>query len=70
MKYTGSNNDRDVILTAIGGTVPTATVAGYRLEDVNMDGTTKYAGGSNDRDLILQVIGGTVPTATKVEQLP
>lgn len=70
VKYTGSNNDRDVILTAIGGTVPTATLAGYRTEDVNMDGTTKYAGGANDRDLILQVIGGTVPTATKLEQLP
>ncbi|HMQ77313.1 MAG TPA: hypothetical protein PKE21_16010 [Flavobacteriales bacterium] len=70
VKYTGSNNDRDVILTAIGGTVPTATAAGYRIEDVNLDGTTKYAGGANDRDLILQVIGGTVPTATKLEQLP
>ncbi|MBV6406155.1 MAG: hypothetical protein IT228_14455 [Flavobacteriales bacterium] len=70
VKYAGGSNDRDVILTAVGGTVPTATVTGYRSEDVNMDGTTKYAGGGNDRDLILQVIGGTVPTATKAQQLP
>ncbi len=70
VKYAGGSNDRDVILTAVGGTVPTATVGGYRTEDINMDGTTKYAGGGNDRDLILQVIGGTVPTATKTQQLP
>jgi hypothetical protein len=25
IKYTGSNNDRDVILQTIGGTVPTTT---------------------------------------------
>ncbi|MCB9169622.1 MAG: hypothetical protein H6597_00240 [Flavobacteriales bacterium] len=70
VKYAGANNDRDPILTAIGGTVPTATVSGYRSEDVNMDNVTKYAGASNDRDIILTVIGGTVPTATKTEQLP
>ena len=70
VKYAGSNNDRDPILTAIGGSVPTATASGYRLEDLNLDGTTKYAGGANDRDLILQTIGGSVPTATKTDQLP
>lgn len=70
VKYTGSANDRDPILTAIGGSVPTATITGYRREDITMDGTVKYAGGSNDRDVILQVIGGTVPTATHAAQLP
>jgi hypothetical protein len=39
LKYTGTNNDRDVVLTAIGGTVPTNTINGYRAEDCNMDGT-------------------------------
>jgi len=70
VKYAGSNNDRDPILTAIGGSVPTATTSGYRLEDLNLDGTSKYIGGANDRDLILQTIGGSVPTATKTDQLP
>ena len=70
LKYTGASNDRDVILVAIGGTVPTNTIVGYRAEDVNMDGTTKYTGTDNDRDPILVNIGGTVPTNTLTEQLP
>lgn len=70
VKYTGTANDRDPILTAIGGNVPTSTITGYRREDITMDGTVKYAGGANDRDVILQVIGGTVPTATRTAQLP
>ena len=70
VKYTGINNDRDVILTAIGGSVPTATVAGYHREDVTMEGLIKYTGSDNDRDPILVNIGGAVPTNTRVEQLP
>ncbi|MBK9540263.1 MAG: hypothetical protein IPO12_16190 [Flavobacteriales bacterium] len=71
LKYAGSGNDRDPILTAIGGAVPTATLSGqYRAEDVNLDGQVKYAGSANDRDIILQNIGGAVPTATRAQQLP
>lgn len=70
IKYTGSNNDRDPILTAIGGSIPTNTVAGYMNEDVNLDGTVKYTGSENDRDIILQAIGGAVPTNVRLEQLP
>ncbi|HRD54112.1 MAG TPA: proprotein convertase P-domain-containing protein, partial [Flavobacteriales bacterium] len=51
LRYVGENNDRDPILVAIGGSVPTATVAGqYLREDVNLDGTVKYVGDGNDRD--------------------
>ncbi len=70
LKYTGSNNDRDPILTAIGGSVPTAVLSGYFLTDLNMDGLVKYAGAANDRDLILVNVGGSVPTATRFAQLP
>lgn len=71
VKYTGTGNDRDPILSAIGGTVPTNTLTGqYRMEDVNLDGVVKYAGTANDRDMILQTIGGATPTATRVEQVP
>ena len=71
LAYTGANNDRDPILTAIGGTLPTATLTGqYRQEDVNLDGTVKYVGANNDRDPILVNIGGTTPTNTRVQQLP
>ncbi|MBK6776044.1 MAG: hypothetical protein IPG74_09465 [Flavobacteriales bacterium] len=71
VKYTGTGNDRDPILTAIGGTVPTNTITGqYRMEDVNLDGVVKYTGSVNDRDIILQTVGGTVPTNVRVEQVP
>ena len=70
LRYTGAANDRDPILVRIGGTIPTATVTGYHVEDVNLDGTVRYTGNNNDRDPILVNIGGTVPTNTRTEQLP
>ncbi len=70
LKYAGANNDRDPLLLAVGGVVPTNTLSGYRLEDLNMDGLVKYAGSANDRDIILLNIGGIVPTNTRNEQLP
>jgi hypothetical protein len=70
LKYTGDDNDRDLILQEIGGVAPTATSTGYVREDVNMDGVVKYTGTNNDRDRILVNIGGTVPTNVLHEQLP
>ena len=70
LRYTGEGNDRDPILLGIGGTVPTNTVAGYSLLDVNMDGVIRYTGQGNDRDPILVNVGGNVPTNTRSEQLP
>ena len=68
--YTGAGNDRDPILTAIGGTIPTNTILGYRREDLNMDGVVKYTGSNNDRDIILQNIGGSIPTNVRFAQFP
>lgn len=70
IKYTGSVNDRDVILEKIGGVVPTNTVSGYHPEDCNMDGVVRYTGTNNDRDPILTNIGGVVPTNVRIQQLP
>jgi hypothetical protein len=71
VKYTGTNNDRDAVLQAIGGSSPVNVVQGtYATEDVNLDGAIKYLGAGNDRDVILQTIGGSVPTAVRVEQVP
>ncbi len=70
VQYTGQGNDRDPILSAIGGVVPTNAITGYHTADVNMDGTVKYTGQDNDRDPILQNIGGVVPTNVRVEQVP
>ena len=39
LRYTGGDNDRDPILSAIGGVVPTsASAPGYHQQDVTMDG--------------------------------
>lgn len=70
VKYTGSGNDRDPILVAIGGSVPTNTVSGYFNTDVNMDGVVKYTGSGNDRDYILLNVGGSVPTNTRISGIP
>jgi hypothetical protein len=68
--YTGPSNDRDVVLSRIGGAVPTATATGYLIEDVNMDGRVRYVGAANDRDVILQTIGGSVPTVVRQQVIP
>lgn len=70
VRYTGVDNDRDAVLMTIGGTVPTNTVPGYRLEDLNLDGKVKYTGANNDRDLILQTVGGSIPTNSVLQQMP
>ena len=70
LQYVGEGNDRDPILTAIGGSVPTATTSGYLPTDINLDGTVRYLGQDNDRDPILVNVGGNVPTATRAAQLP
>jgi hypothetical protein len=70
IRYVGFENDRDPLLQRIGGIVPTNTVNGYHMEDLNADGSVKYVGLNNDRDIILQNIGGVIPTNTRPEQLP
>jgi hypothetical protein len=70
LRYTGASNDRDPVLSRIGGSVPTATAVGYFDEDVDLNGIVRYSGAANDRDPLLQNIGGSVPTNTRVQQLP
>jgi hypothetical protein len=70
VKYTGSGNDRDLILTTVGSTTPNNTVSGYLRTDVNMDGLAKYTGSANDRDPILLNVGSTTPNNVRTEQLP
>ena len=71
LKYTGASNDRDPILTAIGGTTPNNTLGNqYSRLDVNLDGVVKYTGANNDRDPILTNVGSTTPNNTRTQQLP
>ncbi len=71
IKYTGTGNDRDIILTTVGSTNPNNQVFNaYSSADVNMDGIVKYTGTGNDRDIILVSVGSTTPTNTLFAQLP
>jgi hypothetical protein len=71
LNYTGSGNDRDLILSAIGGATPNSTMGPvYDRRDVNMDGVIKYTGANNDRDIILLNVGSTTPNAIRTQQLP
>jgi hypothetical protein len=75
LRYTGSSNDRDPILIAVGGFVPTAILPNvYRLEDTSMDGDVIYTGAGNDRELLLLNINwglsGTSVTRQRLQQLP
>ena len=70
VKFTGTSNDRDPMLTTVGSTTPNSNLSGYRREDVNMDGVTRYTGSGNDRDVLLIIVGSTAPTAVKTQQVP
>jgi hypothetical protein len=75
LRYTGALNDRDGVLLAVGGFIPTAVVNDvYDTEDCNLDGDIKYTGSSNDREPILININwglaGTSATRQRFEQLP
>ena len=71
IKYTGAGNDRDPMLTAVGGTTPNNVVNNvYDRRDTNLDGEIKYTGSANDRDVILINVGSTTPNHTRTQQLP
>ena len=70
LRYVGLNNDRDPILTTIGGTIPTGSASGYLQYDLNCDGQVLYTGTNNDRDIILMNVGGGVPTNVRNGSLP
>lgn len=69
VKYTGTTNDRDPVLSRVGGSVPTSVLSGYYREDVNLDGVVKYTGSNNDRDPILVNVGSLV-TSVRAAALP
>lgn len=71
VRYTGSGNDRDPILSAVGSSTPSNQVLNtYSRLDVNMDGIIRYTGSGNDRDPILIAVGSTTPSAVVTAQLP
>lgn len=68
VKFTGSGNDRDLILEQLDGMINEIS-AGYLLEDTNLDGVVKYTGTDNDRDPLWNVLGGNA-VRQRSAQLP
>jgi len=62
VRYNGFRNDKDAILTALGGS-STQVLTGYYNADVNLDGAVKYNGFRNDKDYLLLTVLGGVSTA-------
>ncbi len=67
MSYNGGGNDRNVILTILAGN-QAATLTGYQVQDLNMNGIVVYNGSNNDRVIILNNLLGN-QAATIKEQL-
>jgi len=57
--YNGADNDRLPILNKV--VTPLAVIAGYHIEDVNLNGEVKYSGSGNDRVIILNNVGPSTP---------
>jgi hypothetical protein len=72
IKYNGTvANDKDAILTALGGTANSNnTLNAYRKEDVNMDGKVRYNNTDNDRAIILNNVGSTTPNKILSQHTP
>lgn len=60
LKYSGSGNDRSLILQKIvqvsSSNSINTTISGYFTEDLSMDGIVKYSGSGNDASIIIQNI--------------
>jgi uncharacterized protein (TIGR02145 family) len=78
LKYSGPQNDRNIILTRIntqtGSTTLTTTTGGYFDEDLSMDGVVRYSGPGNDPSKIISnligLTGSTAITSIYVSPVP
>lgn len=71
IKYNGLQNDKEVVLGAVGGALHLNDILyGYRPEDVNMDHQIKYNGPDNDRLFILGQVGVSSPNTILRQHTP
>jgi hypothetical protein len=61
IKFNGSDNDKNAILSAVGTLTPNAVLMGYNRYDVNMDGVVKFNGSDNDKNAVLGIVGVLTP---------
>jgi hypothetical protein len=72
LKFNGLNNDKETILTAIGGPafINNTLYSVYRTEDVNLDGKLRYNGTDNDRSVLINNIGVATPNRVIHQHTP
>ena len=70
IRYNGTANDKNAILSIVGMANPNVIISGYNIGDANMDGKVKYNGARNDKNAILANIGTATPNNVITEQLP
>jgi hypothetical protein len=70
VRYSGTLNDRAVILAALGASSFLTPLAGYHSADLNLNGLVSYSGTSNDRTVILSTVGATTYLIARSAQLP
>jgi hypothetical protein len=70
IKYNGSSNDKNEVLSVVGLSTPNNIVSAYSDSDLNMNGEVKYNGSSNDKNQILSVVGLSTPNAIKTAHIP
>lgn len=72
VKYNGLNNDKDIILSSLGGlpNINSTLFNVYRREDVNLDGKIRYNNTDNDRVLILSTVGTSTPNNVYNQHTP
>jgi hypothetical protein len=62
--YNGGGNDRVAILNVLGNN-QVATLTGYHIQDVNMNGIVLYNGSNNDRVILLNNLLGNQANSIK-----
>jgi hypothetical protein len=70
VRYNGSQNDRNALLSVVGIASPNNIFVGYHNADYNLDGKVKYNGAVNDRNMLLSNVGVSTPSTTLYDQTP
>ncbi|MEJ7588772.1 MAG: hypothetical protein WKI04_14545 [Ferruginibacter sp.] len=67
VRYTGIQNDKDIILADLGGA---SSLTGYYRADINLNRALRYSGISNDKDFLLASVLASSSATTRIQQLP
>lgn len=70
VRYSGSGNDRTIVLNILGASTFLSPVPGYRRQDLNLNGVVSYSGSGNDRTVILNTLGAATFLSPRAAQLP